>query len=67
MTLCLFRHFSKTNHPLTYLDGYLLEPGWLILEWANWRLEVDHDPKGWLARLSARVVPMVPRPAPLTS
>ena len=27
MTLCLFRHFSKTNHPLTHLDGYLLEPG----------------------------------------
>lgn len=64
MTLSLFHRFTATCHPLTHFDVHLLAPGWLIVEWGNWRLEFDHDPGGWLTRLLARLVDTV-EPLPL--
>jgi hypothetical protein len=63
LTLNLFHHLCSNAAPAGHRDAYILVPGWLMLEWRDWTLEVHHDPEGWIARLVARLgVPVVPAP-----
>ena len=50
LTLNLFHRFTATRLPPAHRDAYLSRPGWLMLKWREWHLEVHHLKDGWLAK-----------------